>query len=223
MSKFQDIVTLAEALRMMIRAHDPKLAAKITSLEAVHRMQLPREDGKPLSPDAVRDIETVAAACRVLYGAVREVRIHLRASLKNGPPEDVDPKEQEIGDLHIWGETLTCGPRTYTHVHCIKADVERAVKSDSIVEADAGGAPERYDWDEGFRHMRELLDERGDPRKPEDATDGWRSDADVGRAVASHLAVPVPGDAPREPDFRHTMRRIRPELQRWRAERIGRK
>jgi hypothetical protein len=80
------------------------------------------------------------------------------------------------------------------------------------------GHPEEYDWGEGIQFMRRELDKRGDPRNPINAVEGWRSDADVARSVAAHIALPNG----RAPDFKHTARIIRPELKRWRAEQQSR-
>jgi hypothetical protein len=82
------------------------------------------------------------------------------------------------------------------------------------------GPPHQYDWDEGFQFMRQQLDRRGDPLLPDNAEAGWRSDADVVRAVADHIALPgeEPEDPPRQPDFRHAKRRVGPELEKWRSE-----
>src|SRR5262245_16899269 len=80
------------------------------------------------------------------------------------------------------------------------------------------GPPEQYDWDEGFQFMRRELDKRGDPKNPINAVEGWRSDADVARLVAFHIALP----GGREPDPKHTARVIRSELKKWRAEQRSR-
>ena len=74
------------------------------------------------------------------------------------------------------------------------------------------GAPVIYDWDEGFQFMIKELTQRGDPLK-ENATPGWKSDADVGRAVAAHLLLKDGA----EPDHKHVMKRIKPELIKWRG------
>jgi hypothetical protein len=78
------------------------------------------------------------------------------------------------------------------------------------------GSPAKYDWGEGFLFMRQELDRRGDPLDPLNAVDGWRSDADVARVVAAHIAI---GGGP---DLKHTERVIRPELKKWRAEQAER-
>jgi hypothetical protein len=82
------------------------------------------------------------------------------------------------------------------------------------------GPPHQYDWDEGFQFMRRELGQRGDPLLPENAVAGWRSDADVVRAVVAHIALPgeKPDDPPREPDFRHARKRVDPELKKWREQ-----
>jgi hypothetical protein len=82
------------------------------------------------------------------------------------------------------------------------------------------GHPDEYDWDEGFQFMCRELDRRGDPLLPENAVAGWRSEADVVRAVIAHITLPgeKPGDPPREPEFRNARRRVASELEKWRSE-----
>ena len=79
------------------------------------------------------------------------------------------------------------------------------------------GPSEQYDWDEGFRCMRMALDRRGDPLAPENADKGWCSDADVARLVAASVAT-----GGQQPDPKHTERRVRRELKKWRAEQAER-
>jgi hypothetical protein len=85
------------------------------------------------------------------------------------------------------------------------------------------GTPEQYDWDEGFRYVRKLWAELGDPRRPENAKDGWRADADVGRAVQEYIRKPDPKEPGsfKEPDFKHTMNCIRPLLKELRGAHKG--
>jgi hypothetical protein len=97
----------------------------------------------------------------------------------------------------------------------LMSDAEASAKR-SVPESPLG-RPEQYDWDEGFQFMRAELDKRGDPRNPINAVKGWRSAADVARLVAAHIAI---GD--QQPDFKHTARVIRLELQKWRAEQAER-
>jgi hypothetical protein len=75
------------------------------------------------------------------------------------------------------------------------------------------GAPNKYDWDEGFLFMLKELKQRGDPLKPENVMPGWKSDADVGKAVAAHIRL----KDGTEPDHNHCMRRIKPKLREWRS------
>jgi hypothetical protein len=84
------------------------------------------------------------------------------------------------------------------------------------------GRPEQYDWDEGFQFMRRELDKRGDPLDPTNAVEKWRTDFDVAKLVAAHIAIGDRKSEPKEPDLKHTARRIRPELEKWRAEQAER-
>jgi hypothetical protein len=74
------------------------------------------------------------------------------------------------------------------------------------------GAKAKYDWDDAFQYMHQILNERGDPLLPAHACEGWRSDADVGRAVQAYMRKHEKS----EPDFKNLMKRIGPELDNWR-------
>jgi hypothetical protein len=121
----------------------------------------------------------------------------------HNPAEGVRVEPYEAGYYFVW-----------------RADFAKLTSPASEPAARAGGrgSPATYDWDEGRLFMRQELGGRGDPLDPLNAVDGWRSDADVARAVAAHIAI---GD--RQPDLKHTARVIRPELKRWRAEQAERK
>jgi hypothetical protein len=132
-------VKLPDALRMLIGVQDPKLADRVTSLEAVHAMQsglepVHRPGEKPrfksLPPDTVREAEAeiVLGAHHDLYSAVRQGRVRLRGCLDNALSANIDPTEQEVGELNIWKETLTVGKRVYERVRCIKASMDKVVK-----------------------------------------------------------------------------------------------
>jgi hypothetical protein len=102
------------------------------------------------------------------------------------------------------------------------ADSAQAVP-EAESEESSRGPPEQYDWDEGFRHVRKLWAELGDPRLPENAKDGWRADADVGRAVQEYVRKPDPEEPGsfKEPDFKHTMNCIHPLLKELRGAHKG--
>ena len=50
------------------------------------------------------------------------------------------------------------------------------------------GRPPKHDWHEGELFGKKLLEERGDPTKPENQVEGWRSLADLARAIMEHMA-----------------------------------
>jgi hypothetical protein len=83
------------------------------------------------------------------------------------------------------------------------------------VEGSRAGAKEQYDWPDAFLFMRVLLDKQGDPLDPVKAYDGWRADRDVGKAVQAYILK----RERKEPDISTVMKKIRPELKTWRAER----
>jgi len=77
------------------------------------------------------------------------------------------------------------------------------------------GAPAHHDWDEAVQHLRNLWKERGDPRDPLSAQEGWRSDIDAARNVADHLGKLDPEQEP--PDPKTVADKLRPEIHRLRG------
>jgi hypothetical protein len=75
------------------------------------------------------------------------------------------------------------------------------------------GRPPEYDWPDGIAFAEQQLNQRGDPKQPENRTVGWRCDADVGKAVITYLAKHNGG---REPDIKNAMKRIGPAIKEWR-------
>jgi hypothetical protein len=55
--------------------------------------------------------------------------------------------------------------------------------------------------------------QRGDPKRPGDQEEGWRSDEDIGRAVIAYLAKRNGG---KEPDLKNAMKKIGPAIKEWR-------
>jgi hypothetical protein len=109
-----------EALRELIKAHDPALAEQVKSLDDIRRLQdlglaKAKDRGKVLARANI-----LKSCWEQLYNDVRANRIRLRGTLDpSKPPIDIDEAEQEIGKLDIWNATLTCAPeRVYKDVRC---------------------------------------------------------------------------------------------------------
>jgi hypothetical protein len=79
------------------------------------------------------------------------------------------------------------------------------------VEGPRQGAPEQYDWEDALLFMHQLLNKRDDPLLSS-AREGWSSDRDVGKAVQAYILK----RKGKEPDISTVMKRIRPELKKWR-------
>ena len=94
----------------------------------------------------------------------------------------------------------------------VPAAPEKAAKA--AAQPKRRGVKDKYDWDDAFQYMRQILNERGDPLLPVNAYDGWRSDADVGRTVQEYMQEH--DEKKRLPDFKNAMKRIGPELDKWR-------
>jgi len=78
------------------------------------------------------------------------------------------------------------------------------------------GAPPQHDWDEAIQYVRQLWEERGDPRNPLNERDGWRSDIALARRVTDHLRTRDPGREP--PEAKTVADKIRPEIKKLRGQ-----
>jgi hypothetical protein len=91
--------------------------------------------------------------------------------------------------------------------------------AEALIQPKRRGAKVKYDWDDAFLYVHQLLGQRGDPLLPANAYEGWRSDADIGRAVQIYMQEH--DEKKRLPDFKNLMKRIGPELTKWRQAQIG--
>jgi hypothetical protein len=202
-----ETIAPADAFRFLLRAeypHDKTLPDEITDYwwfaSRRHRSwERTDEDDEIVKAYAKK-------AIKKLYAKVREGSIRLTGILDPKKPSAlIQESEQSHGDLNVFKRELELPTRTYTRVSCVKADVIGGTP-----EPSKKGRPLEYDWDQGFQYMHKLLEERGDPLSPLNAIDGWRSDADVGRAVVDYIATDD-----RVPDFKNAMKHVRPELKKW--------
>lgn len=67
------------------------------------------------------------------------------------------------------------------------ADVNRLFPPQAQ-NAPRAGRPDEYDWDEAERIAWAVLDERGDPTRPENQEAGWRSISDIARLLQDNAA-----------------------------------
>ena len=66
-------------------------------------------------------------------------------------------------------------------------------------QSSRAGAREKWDWDEGRLFAMRVLEQKGNPRDKNNQTEKWKSDADLARLVADHLAaLSKDGSAPDE-------------------------
>lgn len=91
------------------------------------------------------------------------------------------------------------------------ADVKRLFPARSAGAAKVGH-PEEYDWDEAERVALAALAKRGDPTRPENREEGWRSISDIARLLQDTAAE---GD--RSPSDSRCRDRAKALLQRWQA------
>jgi hypothetical protein len=117
-----------EALRELLKVHDPALAKQAKSLADVRRLQdlgLAKAKGRG---KVLARAKILKSCWENLRNAVKANHIRLRGTLdQSKPPIDIDEAEQEIGELDIWNATLTCAPeRVYKDVRCKTAPQSEA-------------------------------------------------------------------------------------------------
>ena len=89
-------------------------------------------------------------------------------------------------------DPLNRGPNTVVEgkrrpVFFIRSELEKLVEAEFGVPR-RSGRPREHDWGEGKLFGEELLKTQGDPTRPENQVEGWRSQADLARAIMAHMA-----------------------------------
>ena len=89
-------------------------------------------------------------------------------------------------------DPLNRGPNTVVEgkrrpVFFIRSELEKLVEAEFGVPR-RSGRPREHDWGEGKLFGEELLKTQGDPTRPENQIEGWRSQADLARAIMAHMA-----------------------------------
>jgi hypothetical protein len=168
----------------------------------------------------------------IIRDAHRVGDLDLKIRRPNGSFEDLSRRDDVWGDDPWFGETwrqlfehgiINAEYRVrWSHrrvrssepcrIYGVRENLDRFLG----VERPRAGAKEQYDWPDAGMFMRKLLDERGDPLDPVKAYDSWRADRDVGIAVQAYMLK----REGKEPDISTVMKRIRPELKTWRAEKV---
>ena len=72
-------------------------------------------------------------------------------------------------------------------VFFMRGEWEKLVKAEFALIS-RSGRPREHDWDEGKLFGEKLLKTQGDPTRPENQIEGWRSQADLARAIMAHMA-----------------------------------
>jgi hypothetical protein len=127
-----DIITPAEALRMLIIMRDPALAYRALSLKDV---QSPLDLASPPHRDA--EIKILNECLEALFAAVRDYRVQLLGvPVKGGAIEKIRPIDRRNGQLNLARCGLSQnGQLVFEHVRCIKGDVLRLLKSQPVPPA----------------------------------------------------------------------------------------
>jgi hypothetical protein len=80
------------------------------------------------------------------------------------------------------------------------------------------GVKQKYDWDTAEPAIRKMLDERGDPTKPENASADWNSKSSIAAALVDCLTSHDGGEAPDMETARPYARKI---LKKWQQDQDG--
>ena len=91
-----------------------------------------------------------------------------------------------------------------------------AQPEDVRISAPRKGRARKYDWDDAMEFAKKKLGERGDFNQPENAVDGWRSQADLMRLVIGYMAELNDGNEPPESTVKF---HLRTTIAQWRASR----
>jgi hypothetical protein len=91
-----------------------------------------------------------------------------------------------------------------------------AQPEDVRIAAPRKGRAPIYDWDDAMEFAKKELGERGDFNQPENAVDGWRSQADLMRLVIGYVAKLNDGNEPPESTVKF---HLRTTIAQWRASR----
>ena len=87
-----------------------------------------------------------------------------------------------------------------------------SVENAQIVPARKGNAP-KYDWEDAMNFAEGEFKRRGDYNDPQNAEDGWRSQADLVRLVVGYMAKHnggnVPSDSMVKSHLKNLLERIR--------------
>jgi hypothetical protein len=140
------------------------------------------------------------------------------------PPTCFDPGEGVIyADGKLCGKDVEFERRYSRAVGADQPSAETKTDANSFSSAQKpptpqkskGGAPLRHDWQEGIAYAQTLWEGRGDPKLPENAMEGWRSDHDIAVLVIAHLENYDKGHPP--PDVKSAEKRLRPVLKQLRS------
>jgi len=101
-----------------------------------------------------------------------------------------------------------------------REDVDRLWPAKTPPPTTAGrrGQKQKYEWDVGEASMRKMLDERGDPTDPKNATPGWDSKSSIAAALVDCL---TPRDGQDGPDMETARPYARKILKKWQQDQSG--
>jgi hypothetical protein len=150
-----EIISLAEALRELIRTRDALLAEQMQTVHDVRcRQDITRAGYKATDAAVLKD------SWEKLYAAIRERQVRLCGVPASATsPIDIDAINQRDGSVDLWkGELWRDGERIFTHVHCLKADVSRLAVPTNAPKK--GRRP--HDWTAIEQAIHSLMDREGE-------------------------------------------------------------
>jgi hypothetical protein len=211
-------------LRRLIGARNPELAAKVRTLDDVHRLQ---------------DV-TLPGYCEADEPLLRESWERLHADVKTarlfgypaagGDQVEIGETDQELGEIHIWNETLSRDGRViFTHVRFLVPEPQPEESpppvpqpadpapvggapdevADPLPPKDLGGRPAIVTQDKVDAEVFRLMDERlefcaDDPE--------WNAQARLEDAIGDFCEA-LTGRRPKETSLKNY---VKAPLQQWR-------
>jgi hypothetical protein len=183
-----ETITPADAFRHFLRAdypQEPHLPDEITGYSwfAFRRHRSSEFCERSQMHDAIV-LALAKRAMKKLRENVRDGMIRLQGTLDPKiAPTLIKKSEQLEGDLDVFKRRLEVGPRVYSEVLCLKADV---VASGPASSPERRGRKPKLFWRDVDKHIFDLFDHHSElsPDDPE-----WQTQADVERAVSSYCEL----------------------------------
>jgi hypothetical protein len=105
---------------------------------------------------------------------------------------------------------LIGAPEYLSHLRYVRIEQKAPTRSNA-------GSPPQFDWEDAEMFVMKLLQEKGDPKKPENQGQAWRTNTDIAKAVLDYLQKRAKVTREKVPDFNTVRNKVPGWLQKFRA------